>query len=39
MSGKNNVEKVSVIDNHVTKQYDILKRLGKGVNLYLYTIY
>lgn len=30
MSGKNNVEKVSVIDNHVTKQYDILKRLGKG---------
>ncbi|XP_051171657.1 extracellular signal-regulated kinase 2-like [Leptopilina boulardi] len=27
MSGKNNVEKV---DNHVTKQYDILKRLGKG---------
>ncbi|XP_033226406.1 extracellular signal-regulated kinase 2 [Belonocnema kinseyi] len=30
MSGKSNNEKVSEIDNHVTKQYDILRRLGKG---------
>ncbi|XP_015602051.1 mitogen-activated protein kinase 15 isoform X2 [Cephus cinctus] len=30
MSAKSNTEKVSEIDNHVTKQYDIIRRLGKG---------
>ncbi|XP_012286312.1 mitogen-activated protein kinase 15 isoform X2 [Orussus abietinus] len=30
MSGKSNTEKVSEIDNHVTKQYEIVRRLGKG---------
>ncbi|XP_020711219.2 extracellular signal-regulated kinase 2 isoform X2 [Athalia rosae] len=30
MSGKSSMEKVSEIDLHVTKQYDIIRRLGKG---------
>ncbi|XP_053593160.1 mitogen-activated protein kinase 15 isoform X4 [Microplitis demolitor] len=30
MSGKNNGEKLSEIDSHVTKHYNIIKRLGKG---------
>lgn len=30
MSGKKAVEKVSEIDAHISKQYDIVKRLGKG---------
>ncbi|XP_046612006.1 mitogen-activated protein kinase 15-like isoform X1 [Neodiprion virginianus] len=30
MSGKSSMEKVSEIDTHVTKQYDIIRRLGKG---------
>lgn len=31
MSGKKAAEKVSEIDAHISKQYDIVRRLGKGV--------
>lgn len=31
MSGKKATEKVSEIDAHINKQYDIVRRLGKGV--------
>ena len=31
MSSKNTSEKVLEIDAHVTKHYDIVRRLGKGV--------
>ncbi|XP_034949386.1 extracellular signal-regulated kinase 2 isoform X2 [Chelonus insularis] len=30
MSDKNNAEKLSEIDSHVTKHYNIIRRLGKG---------
>ncbi|KAK0178479.1 hypothetical protein PV327_007368 [Microctonus hyperodae] len=30
MSGKNNVEKLSEIDGHIAKHYNIVRRLGKG---------
>ncbi|KAK0083472.1 hypothetical protein PV325_008727 [Microctonus aethiopoides] len=30
MSGKNNIEKLSEIDGHVAKHYNIVRRLGKG---------
>ncbi|XP_015124227.1 extracellular signal-regulated kinase 2 isoform X2 [Diachasma alloeum] len=30
MSGKSNGEKLAEIDNHVTKHYNIVRRLGKG---------
>lgn len=33
MSEKKAAEKVSEIDAHISKQYDIVKRLGKGVKL------
>ena len=31
MSGKKATEKISEIDAHINKQYDIVRRLGKGV--------
>lgn len=31
MSEKKAAEKVSEIDEHISKQYDIVRRLGKGV--------
>lgn len=34
MSEKKAAEKVSEIDAHISKQYDIVRRLGKGVTFF-----
>lgn len=36
MSEKKTAEKVSEIDAHISKQYDIVKRLGKGVSYFFF---
>lgn len=39
MSGKKAAEKVSEIDAHISKQYDIVRRLGKGVIMLYPPVY